>query len=195
MVAGNEPTSRPAWVYLLVVAVFVLFGFLTNQAGQIEHDPNQTTFPIVAFEVAGSGARAEQILSEAVGVLSVDEVDRQDLRATVEAAVRRSLWWDFGFIIGYSLLIFFLAPTLGQLLAGSTWTRLGRAIGWGGLLAGGLDVIENVSLFQVLQDTSLDTWAFVAAAVSWGKWLLVAVALAFGLIGLTCLGVRRLTSL
>lgn len=179
-----------AWVWVIVVW-FAVFGFLTNRAGQIEHGSAQTTFPIISFEVAGGGDRAEQILSETVD--SLDAVDDGDARDAVEAAVRRSLWWDFGFIVGYSLLIFTVAPALGRKLESPPWARLGKTIGWGGLLAGALDLVENLSLFRVLEDTSRDTWALLAAVVSWGKWILVVAALLYGLVGLIWLGARRIT--
>ena len=110
----------------------------------------------------------------------------------VETAVRRSLWWDFGFIVGYSLLIFKLAPSLGRKRGGSVWLWSGTAIGWSGLLAGVLDIFENVSLFHVLKDTSSDTWALAAALASWSKWILVAIAVAYGLGGLIGLGIEAI---
>jgi hypothetical protein len=59
-------------------------------------------------------------------------------------------------------------------------------------LAGVLDIFENVSLFQVLQDTSRDAWALAAALASWSKWILVAIAVAYGLGGLIGLGVEAI---
>ena len=167
-----------------------MFGFVTNRADNIQIGPRETTFPIIAFEVAGSGEWAEQILSETVDLIAVAGADTSDARKSVEAAVRTSLWWDFGFIPGYSLLIFTVAPALGRKVGLQVWTPLGRAVGWGGLLAGGLDVIENAALFQVMADTSRDVWALGAALASWGKWVLVLISVAFGLVGLGRLGVR-----
>ena len=189
----NQPRRSPVWVYSVIVALFLAFGFVTYRAGQIQHGSAQTSFPIVAFEVAGGSEKAEQILSETVDSLTIADDEIPAVRKTVEAAVRRSLWWDFGFIAGYSLLILTLAPALGRKLESAPWRRLGRTIGWGGLLAGVLDLIENASLLRVLGDTSRNTWAQVAAAASWGKWILVAVALTYGLIGLIWLGARRVT--
>lgn len=190
---GTHPALRaPTWRLALVILTFIGFGLLTSRAGQIAIGSARATFPIVAFELAGSGDAAERILSESVENLASPEAGVAEVRKLVETAVRRSLWWDFGFIVGYSLLIYKLAPYLGRQRGGSFWLWSGTAIGWGGLLAGVLDIIENVSLFQVLQDTSRDAWALAAAAASWSKWVLVAIAVAYGLGGLIGLGVEAI---
>ncbi len=177
---------------MLIVSTFLVFGFLTNRAGHIEHGQAAVIFPFIALEVAGSGESAEQILSDAATSLVTADLDKSAARDLIEEAVRRSLWWDFGFIVAYSQLIFLLAPALGRRLGTTVWSSVGAFIGWSGLVAGSLDVVENVALFQVLGDTALDSWAQVAAVASWGKWLLVAVAISYGMAGLTRLATRLL---
>jgi len=73
--------------------------------------------------------------------------------------------------------------------------RVGNLVGWGGPVAGFLDIIENVSLFQVLEDTAGGSWAETAAVVSWSKWALVAMSVVFGLLGLIVIGTRALKQL
>jgi hypothetical protein len=191
MTTGNRPPGIQTWFGLLIIVAFLGLGFLTSRAGHIENGPAETTFPIIAFEVAGSGERAEEILSESVASLTTADADLLATRDLVEEAVRRSLWWDFGFIVAYSLLIFLLAPALGRRLGTPIWRRLGTSIGWSGLVAGSLDVTENAALFQVLEDTARDSWARVAAVVSWGKWVLVVAAISYGVAGVVSLGIRR----
>jgi hypothetical protein len=179
----------------LIVLVFAGFGWLTNRAGIIEHGPDRTTFPIVAFELAGSGEAAEGILSSTVELLASTSTNAPDIRQQVESAVRTSLWWDFGFILGYSLLIFTLAPILAAAVGGTNWKRVGKLVGWSGPVAGFLDIIENVSLFRVLSDTADAPWAVTAAVASWSKWALVTMSLTFGLLGLILVGTRTLKQL
>jgi len=193
MAAGSHTALRtPTWMLVLTIFTFIGFGLLTNRAGHMEFSTARTTFPIVAFEIAGSSEAAEHILSESVENLASPGASVAEVRGLVETSVRRSLWWDFGFIVGYSLLIFKLAPSLGRKRGGQVWVWSGTAIGWSGLLAGVLDIFENVSLFQVLQDTSRDAWASAAALASWSKWILVAIAVAYGLGGLIGSGVEAI---
>ncbi len=172
--------------------MFAGFGWLTNRAEIIEHGPDRTTFPIVAFELAGSGEAAERILSTTVELLASTSTNAPDIRQKVESAVRTSLWWDFGFILGYSLLIFTLAPLLAAAVGGTNWKRMGKPVGWSGPVAGFLDIIENVSLFQVLEDTAAGGWAVTAAVASWSKWALVAMTVGFGLLSLILIRTRAL---
>lgn len=161
-----------------VVAVFLVFGYLTNRSSRIAIDQAHTTFPIIAFELAASGKQAETILDDVTSELTGSGVPTEVARDTVEAAVRRSLWWDFGFIVGYSLLILVLGRLVAERWNGRV-ARLARIVAWSGPAAGLLDVIENVGLLQVLADTTRTGWAVLAAAVSWAKWVLVLGAALF----------------
>jgi high-affinity Fe2+/Pb2+ permease len=53
------------------------------------------------------------------------------------------------------------------------------AVAWAGPVAGGLDIGENLALFKVLAGPSGNTWASIAAAASWPKWLLVGSAVLY----------------
>lgn len=189
-----RPAPVGARLLAPIVVIFLVFGLLASRAVRVEIGQAEATFPIIAFELAGSGEEAETILDEVTGKLAGSGAHADVVRDTVEAAVRRSLWWDFGFIVGYSLLIL----TLGRLLA-RRWlsgrpARLARIVAWTGPAAGLLDVVENVGLFRVLADTTRDTWACLATAASWAKWILVIGAVLFLAGALIASGVRVATA-
>jgi hypothetical protein len=126
---------------------------------------------VVSFELAGSAPRAEAILTS------------WDAEAQKFAAFGLGL--DFLYIAVYVLGI-----GLGCLLAsGALLTRkwplasYGIILAWGLVLAGLLDVIENVALLVILFGGAASPWPQIAAVCAGPKFLLVFLGLVFVFFG------------
>ena len=123
---------------------------------------------IVSFELAGTPQKAESILQS------------WDSRAQLFAAF--SLGIDYLFIFSYGLTI-----SLGILMAGAKhggkFAQLGALLGWGILLAGLLDAIENLALWRTLIGAGTDTCPTIAASSATIKFALILFALGFALTG------------
>ncbi|MBC8331653.1 MAG: hypothetical protein H8E28_06705 [Anaerolineae bacterium] len=159
--------QRVFWVLvaltLLVEAVFMLTGSpLTTDAAPAG---------IVSFELAATTPVVESILA------SWDAVARE------RAAFIQGL--DFLFIPLYAAAI-----GLGCIMAADTFSQkmvkvaaLGRWLAWGLILAGLLDVVENISLLVMLFVAPAQPWALIAAACAVPKFALVLLGLLYALLG------------
>ena len=123
---------------------------------------------IVSFELAGTPEKAESILQS------------WDSRAQLFAAF--SLGIDYLFIFAYGLTI-----SLGILMAGTKhggkFAQLGALLGWGILLAGFLDAIENLALWRILIGAGTDYCPSIAATSATIKFVLILLGLLFALVG------------
>ena len=133
------------------------------------------------------------------------EEAREQLAALVEQAdevmlgvdpgvVRAAILWDF-------LFIFFYAPAL---LFGSLWARrqfdgefgrkAGSVIAAGGLIAGVLDLIENVAMLAYLRDPGgWGGWSPLSAAAAIPKFILALAAVVYILVGIVLAVGRSVT--
>jgi len=128
----------------------------------------EAPYGIVSFELAGSHEAAAHMIA------SWDAAARQ--------AAMLCLGLDFLYLLVYpawfSLVCWMLAARLDGLMA-----RSGRFVGRAVWLAAPLDALENYSLIRLLEDGPSRDWARLAAACAVPKFALVAVALAFLLVG------------
>lgn len=159
--------QRVFWVLvaltLLVEAVFLLTASpLTTEAAPAG---------IVSFELAATTPVVESILA------SWDAVARE------RAAFIQGL--DFLFIPLYAAAI-----GMGCMMAADTFPRkklkfaaVGRWLAWGLIVAGLLDVIENISLLVMLFVAPSQPWALIAAACAVPKFTLVLLGLMYALLG------------
>ncbi len=144
--------------------VYAILGFYNNLL---------TPFTIIDLEFAATAAR----LSEMVAAWGQAGID----------AARQSLYLDFAFIPCYVLAFSGLALLVTRGATGA-WQRAGLVVIWLPIVAGVLDVTENVSLLMSLPSGSA---ALPIAAVCAGvKFLLLAVTLGFVLSAL----IRRVFS-
>jgi hypothetical protein len=133
---------------------------------------------IVAFELAGSQERADEILDEWGS-------EGQD-------AAREQLLIDFAFLIAYGTFLVLAVAAVRDLLGRRGRTRLaefGAVIVPFGALAAAFDAAENACLLAVLDGAGhvFPVLAFIFAAT---KFALLAAAIAYLLAGLA-LGLRR----
>ncbi len=160
------PRCQP-FLLMLVVTLALMGAVLT-----LDRPLSQAGFGIFALEFAGD-------LDTAKGIIKAwGESGR------IIAIVQTSL--DYLFLVAYSITFF-----LGCRLAGHWWSRCGEVLakaglilGYGALLAGLLDAIENYALVSGLMGSQEAWWPAVAYWCALVKFILLAVAGAYFLIGL-----------
>ncbi|HEX6154136.1 MAG TPA: hypothetical protein VFZ19_11500 [Solirubrobacterales bacterium] len=133
---------------------------------------------IVAFELAGSQERADEILDE-WGDAGQD-------------AAREQLLIDFAFLIAYGTFLVLAVAAVRDLLGRRGRTRLaaiGAVVVPFGALAAACDAVENACLLAVLDGagSAFPTLAFIFAAT---KFALLAAAIAYLVVG-GALSLRR----
>ncbi len=132
-------------------------------------------FPIVDLELAGTVERADQVM------LGVDP-----------GVVRAAILWDFRYIFFYAPALFFGSLWARRQLAGDFGRRAGTVIAAGGLIAGVLDLIENVAMLAYLRDPNAwGGWNPLAAVMAIPKFILALVAVVYILTGIVLAVVHR----
>lgn len=128
---------------------------------------------MVAFELTGGEERADEILAEW-------GEEGQD-------AARQSLWIDFGFIVAFGTFLTLALAATRDLARERRWRRLaaiGGVVVFFGALAAGFDALEDICLLVTL-DGGGAAWPLLATVFSTCKFLLLVVAIAYLLAGLT----------
>ncbi len=132
-------------------------------------------FPIVDLELAGTAERAGDVIRGA----DLDEV-------------RAAIAWDFLFIFFYSPALFFGSLWARRQFTGDFGRRAGTLIAAGGLIAGALDMVENVAMLAYLRDPGAwGGWNLLAAATAIPKFVLALVAVVYILSGIVLAVVYR----
>ena len=123
---------------------------------------------IVSFELAGTPERADSIIQS------------WDARSQLFAAFGLGL--DYLFMPAYALTL-----SIGVLMAlrkrGGVFAKLGAYVGWGALLAGLFDAVENVALWRLLSGISTPFCPRAAAFAATVKFALIVLGLIFALTG------------
>lgn len=158
--AKNETLHRLVDFWWLWAIAALAAGAVTTVAAQ--------GFPIVDLELAGTIERADEV------VRSVD-LD----------AVRAAIMWDFLFIFFYAPALFFGSLWARRQFGGDFGRSAGTAIAAGGLVAGALDMIENVAMLGYLNDVGgWDGWPLLSAVMAIPKFILAFVAIVYILVGI-----------
>jgi hypothetical protein len=158
-----------AWaLVLLAVAVLALLAAMKPAEDRMtDNGPG-----IVAFELAGSADRSQEIQAE------WGEEGRD--------AARQQLWIDYGFMLAYGAFLVLAATAIRDLARSRGWRRLvavGTVAVPAGGIAAGCDAIENACLLLTLGGAG--SWAPVTATVfASAKFILLLIALAYILTGL-----------
>jgi hypothetical protein len=133
-------------------------------------------FPIVDLELAGTSERAGEVIRGA-------DLD----------VVRMAIAWDFLFIFFYAPALFFGSLWARRQFIGDFARRAGTVIAAGGLIAGVLDMVENVAMVAYLRDPGgWGGWNPLAAAMAIPKFVLALVAIVYTLSGIVLVVVHRL---
>lgn len=134
-------------------------------------------FNIVDLELAGTLERADEV------VVGVDA-------GTIQAAI----YWDFLFIVFYALALCTGALWARGLFGGGIASRIGMPVAIGAVLAGALDIVENLSMLGYLNGwSSWAGWIPLARVMAVSKFLLVFVAIVYVLVGIGIRAVRSLS--
>jgi len=156
------PTTRRFVPFLL--ATLVLMAALLVIDAPLETDPAPRG--IVSFELAGTALEAERILYS------------WDL-AGVRQRVVWSLVLDMPFLVAYSVTLAMACFWAASVFERRQWrgVALTRAVGWGQLVAGGLDLVENLALLSLVSGRTSDAMARLAAWSATIKFGLVEIGL------------------
>jgi hypothetical protein len=169
--------TRRAWRLLSGISTLVLIVVLVVVDGRMRVHGGEG---MVAFELAGSSARAGEILA-AWGQ------DGQD-------AARLSLWLDFPFLIAYAAFFTFAIAAVRTGASARAWSdyaRVGAVVVVLPIVAAVLDVVEDVALLLVL-DGHVDSAApTIAAGFALAKFAALIVSLVYLVVGFVALLVRR----
>jgi hypothetical protein len=125
-------------------------------------------FPIVDLELARTVEQADEVM------LGVDP-----------GVVRAAILWDFLFILFYAPALFFGSLWARRQFDGESGRRAGSVIAAGGLIAGVLDLIENVAMLAYLRDPGgWGGWSPLSAAAAIPKFILSLAAIVYILVGI-----------
>jgi hypothetical protein len=171
--------SRRRALWLLGLASVVLLGILAV----LDMRMQDTGGPgIVAFELAGSSERADEILGQW----------GEDGRA----AARQSLWLDFPYLLAYSAFLSLAVMAIRDAGRRNRWRRFAgpgtviAALPWA---AGAFDAVEDVNLLLVLGGHGGDAAPVLATGFAIAKFIGLAVVGAYLLCGLAALAAKRLS--
>ncbi|MEN8114774.1 MAG: hypothetical protein ABFS21_10350 [Actinomycetota bacterium] len=133
-------------------------------------------FPIIELELAGSAERAVEV----IGDTSLD-------------VVQTTILWDFLFIALYTMALFCAVVWARRGFRSRGVRRFGIMFAFGALLAGLLDVTENVAMLTYLNEWyPWEWWMQLAAIAAIGKFALVAAAIGYFLAGTILIVARKL---
>ena len=163
MTPSREMLHRLVDLWWLWAIAALAAGVVTTAAAQ--------GFPIVDLELAGTVERADDVM-----------------RGIDPGIVRAAIMWDFLFIIFYTPALFFGSLWARRQFSGDLGRRAGTVIAAGGLVAGALDMIENVAMLAYLGGWS--AWIPLSAFMAIPKFALAFVAIVYILTG-AVLGARR----
>lgn len=166
-----EFVPGPARVVLLIV-LLALTAWLATRAGG-EGLGRKGIPGIVALEFAGTSTKAEAIVKTWAS------------HRLVEAAIT-GVRWDYLFILAYStLLALTCVMATGPVnRCGLPGTGFGIPLAWLQTVAGALDAVENVGLFQMLRGDHAAPVPLVTQWCATLKFAFVIAGAAFALLGL-----------
>lgn len=163
-------SDRLLWI-LVIVALVGVFVFTAGAFRSMEDHLRSTgaSGGVVALELALTPARALAL----IGAWPADGI----------TVAQRALWLDFAYIVLYASGLAAACTLIARHGTGA-WARWGRRLAPLPLVAGALDVIENVNLLLVLNragagEAALSPFTAVAAICAAIKFALIAVTLLF----------------
>src|SRR5436190_16821640 len=113
------------------------------------------------------------------------------------SAARTSLWIDYGYLIGYSLVLMLTCRALAaraRRTGRDGWAAAGRVLAVAGLAAGVFDAIENAALLRILSGHTSQPYPAIASIAATAKFAMVACSLAYivaGWVALRLLGAPK----
>ncbi|HMU11537.1 MAG TPA: hypothetical protein PKC54_16105 [Ferruginibacter sp.] len=108
------------------------------------------------------------------------------------AAAKTNTYFDFLFLFFYSIFLFLACRKITQQVKGPV-AKAGNIIATGSLLAGLLDILENLGMLITLGGHVSGPIAFLTTFFSVIKWALAIMAVLYVLTGLLMLGWKRIS--
>jgi hypothetical protein len=106
------------------------------------------------------------------------------------AVAKTNTYWDFLFLFFYAGFLFLACKKIASKISGPV-SKAGNHIAKGALLAGFLDIIENIGMLLTLCNQGSYAIAFVTTFVSVIKWGLALIAVLYVLTGVIALAFRK----
>jgi len=174
-----EQPARPSPPGVLVAALLVALLAASAWMARLGAPLATATSPsgIVAFELAGSQARAAEILA------AWDDAARSAARV-------QTRWDDWLFVPLYVVALAAWALWCARRLRGGALSRIGVILAWAMPAAGVLDWIENRQLLAQLAGGADPTRAAVAALCAGVKFAIVLATIAYALAGTALVAAR-----
>ena len=97
--------------------------------------------------------------------------------ANIQVA-KTNTWWDFLFMIFYSLFLFVAVTKLADNFTGG-FGKAGKNLGKAAFIIAALDVAENIGMFQMLDGNITNGMALFTSVCSALKWLLVIIIILY----------------
>ncbi len=105
------------------------------------------------------------------------------------AVAKTNTYWDFLFLFFYAGFLFLACKKIASKISGPV-SKAGNLLAKGALLAGVLDIIENIGMLLTLSNQGSSAIAFITTFVSVIKWVLALLALLYVLTGAIALAFR-----
>jgi hypothetical protein len=175
LLQGAGPDSFP-WLWTLAILAMLALGAAQAYLGR-RLKTAEAPRRIVSLELAGTAGRSQRILD------SWDQVPGARADAT------KGLYWDFGFLASYALVLSHGCSWAGRIAAERwDWPAAGRAgliLAWLAWFAALCDAGENLCLLRQLRTRVEPIWAGAARSLAVVKFALIVLALAGVAIGVT----------
>jgi len=139
-----------------------------------------TPMGILDLEFAYNLSKAQTVLNTWAPTSQLDNI----------AVAKNNTWWDFVFLFFYAGFLFLACKKIAGNYDGPV-AAAGNIIAKAAILAGILDVFENIGMLITLQGNTSTAIAFGTTFVSVIKWGLPLIAVLYLLTGLLVLGYRK----
>jgi hypothetical protein len=176
----SAAAASPAFGVVALVVTLLMMCFLARQGEQLE--TTEAPKRVVSLELAWTKPCAEKIIGS---------WNRKEVHGV---AVKQVLL-DYIFIAGYACLLLYTGLAAEKAAQAAGLSSLAHAAhfgAWGGLIAGGLDCLENVGLLAMLWGHPTAAVALMTSAFAFLKFVLAGVAIVVSAAAFTSWAVQRL---
>lgn len=168
---------KQLFILIIAVAGTLLLAMMMKDQGAPMVTCN-TPQGIVNLEFAATPAQADSVLTPW-------RTEHCAGKTVVDVAIANTKL-DFVFIAFYVLMFYMTSLILGQSLPGIVG-KLGKWLRWSSVVAGLLDIIENLLMFKALRGDITDLGTKYTALCAKTKFILLAICLLYLLVGLVWL--------
>lgn len=159
----------------LLIGTFVMIVVMTKTGATLK-TPN-TPKGILDLEFAYNSTKTTAVLSAWASTTNSNNI----------LAAKNNTYLDFIFLFFYSLFLFYSCKKIAQ----QNNSRIGFLIAKGALLAGVLDIVENVGMLATLSNHTSNAVACITTSFSVVKWILALLAVAYLLKGLITAAINK----